>query len=587
MRRCVSSAVAVLVVAFVAAVPASGQDHIGDSAVDGPQPRIVNGSSGVLLPWQVAIVPVPRNPQTGEPGSTIAINPVQVFCGGTIRDATHVISAAHCFEDFDLDDPEEIAVVSGFQFRSDHTIEGTWQISGVTRLTTHPSFVRSSEGFDVALLTLGQSLPNNVNTQPRPVIAANASSDGNIAVVSGWGTTSSGGDQPDGLQYAYVDVDSGGCGNYGTAFKPSTMLCASRSAGNGTAFDSCQGDSGGPLVRYDGDVDLSGGTNPPDFTTLIGVVSFGRGCGDLSFPGIYTRLAEPSTRQVATDLNPQARVTRLGGPIVSGTSSLVTCGDARWGNEPLTSRTRLWFRANDATGNGIVELAGQTGATYAPDSADVGKFLACDERGTNAGGSLVQGSAWFAVPAAAPAPAPTPAPTATPIATPTPTPTPAPDPDGDGISTADRCPALARGAFDVDRDGCPGPFKELKVSFAVDKDRTGRKLFALRLSGIPRGARVTVRCASCTSSRRTVTVKAPVTASRLTKALRRLRGVSLARRTFTITATAPGYVGKVGTLRFSARRSLRISARCLQPGSAAPRRTCDTTPGLPGGTVEI
>lgn len=46
--------------------------------------------------------------------------------------------------------------------------------------------------------------------------------------------------------------------------------------------DSCQGDSGGPLQFFS--------DNTSGIATVVGIVSFGIGCGS-TLPGIYTRVA--------------------------------------------------------------------------------------------------------------------------------------------------------------------------------------------------------------------------------------------------------------------------------------------------------
>jgi len=53
-----------------------------------------------------------------------------------------------------------------------------------------------------------------------------------------------------------------------------TMVCAGDLKEGG--IDSCQGDSGGPLMAYRN-----------DHWELFGVVSWGKGCAEPGYPGIY------------------------------------------------------------------------------------------------------------------------------------------------------------------------------------------------------------------------------------------------------------------------------------------------------------
>jgi secreted trypsin-like serine protease len=64
-------------------------------------------------------------------------------------------------------------------------------------------------------------------------------------------------------------------GNYGRLVHPE-MICAAKAN-----TDACQGDSGGPLVIKDCSGD----------PILIGVVSWGYGCAQPDYPGVYARIS--------------------------------------------------------------------------------------------------------------------------------------------------------------------------------------------------------------------------------------------------------------------------------------------------------
>merc|ERR1712037_490872 len=84
----------------------------------------------------------------------------------------------------------------------------------------------------------------------------------------------------------YVMISNSEC-NAAYGGITSNMLCAADASGNGGS-DACQGDSGGPLVACG--MDGNCGTMPGQNYDLIGVVSFGIGCAQADFPGVYARV---------------------------------------------------------------------------------------------------------------------------------------------------------------------------------------------------------------------------------------------------------------------------------------------------------
>lgn len=102
---------------------------------------------------------------------------------------------------------------------------------------------------------------------------------GRIGTVVGWGRTSEGGILPSIVNQVKVPIMSlAECRNqkYKSTRITTSMLCAGR-----PRMDSCQGDSGGPLL-------LSNGVK----YFIVGVVSWGVGCGREGYPGVYTRISK-------------------------------------------------------------------------------------------------------------------------------------------------------------------------------------------------------------------------------------------------------------------------------------------------------
>lgn len=222
-----------------------------------PTERIVGGTDAEpsTHPFQVGLL-----------AKSVEDNFYAQFCGGTLVSSQYVVTAAHCS---DFVHPTEVQVLVGTQ-----RLDGSGQRVNVTSVTVHPNWNTRTDNYDVAVWKLsapvtGLSFATLATTQPTTA--------GVALRATGWGTLWSEGERSETLQQVdvpYVPTVGRAC-QYQRGIT-AQMLCAGE-AGK----DSCQGDSGGPLTMNNG----SG------YTVLAGVVSFGTGCGDPGYPGVYANVA--------------------------------------------------------------------------------------------------------------------------------------------------------------------------------------------------------------------------------------------------------------------------------------------------------
>lgn len=239
----------------------------------GPQEAAIDGEEEGLDVTSQKIV--------GGTDADIAAFPYQValmdsgyfqFCGGTIIAADWVVTANHCVEGVSA---ASLRVGAGSSKLS--TIRSTGQLRSVAQIVRYPGYVDASRGKDLALLRLSTPFDlSGAKVKAIGLATAAEVSTGASAAISGWGTLSAGGSRsPDTLQSATVNVVAQSTlqGQYGST------ITADQLGASAPGRDSCQGDSGGPLV-----ITANGQRK------LAGVVSWGNGCADSRFAGVYARV---------------------------------------------------------------------------------------------------------------------------------------------------------------------------------------------------------------------------------------------------------------------------------------------------------
>ncbi|XP_022243365.1 serine protease 42-like [Limulus polyphemus] len=224
------------------------------------------------FPWQVAILR-----KIGPKDSLYA-------CGGALIDSRWVVTAAHCLKKFQAGD---------LKIRL-----GEWDVNRddefypyiekyILEVHVHPRFISGNLKNDIALLLLDG--PVNINSPhiaPACLPDLHDRFDGQRCWVSGWGKDAFGNNGKYQNVLRKVDMPIIGFKDCEARLQHTRLGRAYRlypgflCAGGEPGKDACEGDGGSPLVCE----------NQNGLWKVVGLVSWGIGCGQPGVPGIYVNV---------------------------------------------------------------------------------------------------------------------------------------------------------------------------------------------------------------------------------------------------------------------------------------------------------
>jgi secreted trypsin-like serine protease len=199
---------------------------------------------------------------------------LSVGCDGALTAPRYVLTAAHCVGRTGA--TSRILVTAG-----------SVDLHSSRAIQVHSEYVTRASGYHYATSGNDWALIRLERPLDLPTLALTPDSRYNSGTftILGWGSTSENSSaQQRYLRTAQVPYvpDSACDGAYspsGNGIVGSDMICAGDFQKGGV--DSCQGDSGGPMVRRDA----------AGRWVEVGIVSWGIGCAEAGYPGVYTQVS--------------------------------------------------------------------------------------------------------------------------------------------------------------------------------------------------------------------------------------------------------------------------------------------------------
>lgn len=192
------------------------------------------------------------------------------YCGGSVIDNQHILTAAHCLKE----NPKKVTVTLGIYDVADKKSQ---QKHSIKSFETHGDFNATTLDNDIAIITLADPITLTPDIQPIK-LGCNYTQPDRRVKVAGRGITSDDAEGiPPQLEYANMTtISNEECDRHYVDIIPSKICASDEKTKEGT----CRGDSGSALIE------TVNGTQ-----TQIGVVSGGDKSCEIGSPVAFTRVS--------------------------------------------------------------------------------------------------------------------------------------------------------------------------------------------------------------------------------------------------------------------------------------------------------